>query len=294
MIRLSPHSSLGVWHQQWVAVCLHCASMLLFSVMGHYPLPSFLVPAGTKHLLITALITCQLLPYGASGAAPSAPTAAVSWSTGEFLLPFAPLGLLKHETPPQHFHVLERVVSFPFRVLGFFNSRRAAHCRLCFLLLYQKEPALKGCPVLVTKCCRKSCATFSIVRGGRPKAHLKVSCDSVVCPLLAKTHHMNQLVFLGHRKHMTAALICAPGLPWGNPGGMVHSYGMCRVSPEGQGSVGHCEASLHCYRDAAPEGWKVADTWCPASASLTEQSISALTCLASALGLEDDHQTQSP
>lgn len=53
---------------------------------------------------------------------------------GGFLLPFEPCRLPEHETPPQHFHVLERVVSLPLWVFGCFKPRRAASCRLHFLL----------------------------------------------------------------------------------------------------------------------------------------------------------------
>lgn len=39
------------------------------------------------------------------------------------------------------------------------NPMRAGHCRLCFLLLYQKQPTPKSCPVLLTKCCGKPFTT---------------------------------------------------------------------------------------------------------------------------------------
>lgn len=108
-----------------------------------HPLSPSVVPEGTKWLLT---------PPGADtqGAAPSpTPTALVSDSTGGFLLPFMPHWLLEHETPPQHFHVLERAVSLLFRVFGCFNPRRAAPCRLHLLLPHQHEPAQRSCPILV-------------------------------------------------------------------------------------------------------------------------------------------------
>lgn len=48
--------------------------------------------------------------------------------------------------------------------------------------------------------------------------------------------------------------------------------------------------SLPCGTEAAPESWKVSDPWCLGSASLPEQRVSAVTCLAPSLGLEDSHQ----
>lgn len=236
---LHPSADVRDWQQ---------VSNALPQVLGHPPYSSFpsSVPAGNKRLLITASAACQLLPSDVCSAAPApTPTAAACWSTGGFLLPFEqPLWLLEHETPPQHFHVLEKVVSLPFWFWGGFNPRRAVLCRLRFPLLYQKE--LTSCPVLLTKHCRKPCAYFTTVRGVKERQNpagckLCLWCLPIAgksqCELTDVSHCLSHQQSHKH-EHMVAAPVCTLAPPWGNPSSMACRQDLCKESPEGLGGQG--------------------------------------------------------